>query len=203
MKSYLDTKIIDYKKDLSVITPENPQYEVKEIVSDLEVLTADTQEEVVEIKIEQAEQKIDLLEDIVEQDDLENSEELVEEIVEEIVEEYTTEITEVIEMVDYINEESEIVEDIVEDLKEDIDLLESIEDEINIDLETKEIKSEIVSAVDKVGLDTELIEDKVYIPIVVASPVEENVVTEEIVAPIKDAYDINLQGDKVLPPLFK
>ncbi len=198
LKSYLDEKIIDYKKDFSLFTPDSLQYEAKEVVGGLELLTADNKEEVVEIKIEQAEQKMDLIEEISEEDF---------DVVTEVVDEYTEEITSVIEMVDYIDDDSEIKEEMVEGLKADLDLLESIEDAADVNLESDEVKSEIVEAVDDVGLDTELIEDKIYfVPVeptidnVFEEIIEEELVLEETE---KMPYEVNIKGDKILPPLFK
>jgi len=190
LKSYLDGKIINYKKDFSLFTPDSPQYKSKEIIENLEVLTAGSKEEVVEIKIEQAEQKIDLIAVIVEEDI---------EVVTEIVNEYTEEITDAIEMVDYIEDDSVVKEEIVEGLKADLDLLESIEAEADVDLESGEVKSEIIDAVDEVGLDSDLIEDKVYIPVPIISLEEEVLKTEEL----KNLpYNVNVRGDKILPPLL-
>jgi len=66
LKNYMNEKIIAQKKNLSFALPDQPSYFAKEIISDVEILVADSETEVVEIKNEHGLSKVSEVEDMIE-----------------------------------------------------------------------------------------------------------------------------------------
>lgn len=64
LKNYIDEKIAVHKKDMSVVSPTSPLFELRPVLDELELLKAEDESELVQIKAEQVADKLAVVEEI-------------------------------------------------------------------------------------------------------------------------------------------
>ncbi len=192
LEQYVEEKILTQKKDLLVVLPQSPIYEVKEVVDDLELLTADDETDLIEIMADQVVEKLasaEELDESVEHEDLAS----------EVVEDYK----EVLDMIGELPEENKgLTEDIASDFAffEATDIISSgdfydLKSEVAKivgDEPVQSFPSEVVSPV---------LVDDTFNPEKVEDVVE--VVTSDPEQIIRGPYGVEIKGDKPLPPFLQ
>lgn len=119
LDQYVEEKILLQKKNLSLMLPDSPAYEIKEVVDELELLIAEDEIEEVKIISEQQLTKLSEVEDVLEQGDTE--------LAEQIVDEYKEEVNEMIQVIDSLDEKEVVLkEELIENIEEGIELLDAI-----------------------------------------------------------------------------
>ncbi|MBI2634635.1 FecR domain-containing protein [Candidatus Peregrinibacteria bacterium] len=96
LRKYLDEKISNHKKELNVILPDSPLYQMKTIINEMEMSAVDGNVEIAELKVEQAAERFADVEDMI--DSAETN------LVNEVIEQYTEEVTLAAEAVDAVEE---------------------------------------------------------------------------------------------------
>lgn len=112
LETYVEEKVFNQKKVLSLTSPDSEIYEAKEIVEELELLAVDEVEEVVEIKVVQALTTLSEVEEAIINED--------EELAVRVIDEYNEDLEEVIAIIEGSDEDAEVKEALTEDVIEAI-----------------------------------------------------------------------------------
>ncbi|MEK7085634.1 MAG: DUF5667 domain-containing protein, partial [Patescibacteria group bacterium] len=180
LKTYVESKILNQKKDLSVVLPDSPAYAAKKMLDEVELLSADTETELVQLKVDQAADKLAIAEDVKERGDAQ--------LALQVVDEYKQDMTGVAEMIDNLEEvKPEVKEEMAERVADNLDLLKTID-----------VAPAIVEVV---GAAPVAIEDEEDVS-------DENVLADDGKADepeiiIDGPYGVEIKGDKPLPPLLQ
>jgi len=116
LEAFVEDKIFSQKRDLSVVLPDSELYKVKEAMERLEMLTADSAEEAIFLRGDQASEKISIAQDALLLGD--------QEAAQKAVVEYKQKVDGVIAEV--ANGEQDVKDKVVDKVKEDVEQLESI-----------------------------------------------------------------------------
>ncbi|NIA01780.1 MAG: hypothetical protein GWP15_00170 [Nitrospirae bacterium] len=121
LEQYVEDKILLQKKNLSLVLPDSPSYEIKETVGELEILIADDVDEEIVVKSGQVLSKLSEAEDVLEKGD--------EELAMQIVGDYKDGVDNVIKVIDSIDDEEEkdLKNELIDDVEVGIKLLDEIE----------------------------------------------------------------------------
>lgn len=178
LKTYVDNKVLLQKKDLSVVLPDSPAYPAKEVLNEVELLSAADETELMHLKVDQAAEKLAIAEDVKEKGNLE--------LASQMVDEYKEDMTGVVDMIGQLAEtEPGVTEEMKEQVADNVDLLKAID----------------------VVFAQEIIEVEHIVAPVISEPVvitvEESDVAVEPEKTIEGPYGVDVQGDKPLPPLLQ
>ncbi len=132
---YVEEKILLQKKNLSLVLPDSPSYKAKEVINDLELLTAEDEQEALKLKSEQEFSKLSEAEEVFDKGD--------KELAAKIVDDYKTGVEEVKETIDSLNIEDEQQVVLKDELSNDVEKGSKLLDGINIEGLSEE---EIVNA---------------------------------------------------------
>jgi hypothetical protein len=187
LELYLEEKILIHKKNLSLVLPDSPSYQAKEVINELELSTAKDEEEALKLKTDQGLTKLSDAEDMIDRGDVESAK--------EIVDEYKEDVDEVIEVIDsldsYNDDEVLLKEELVKDVTKGFKLLDKMEEIVS--------DEEIIELADRFEEETigqEIIEEMKEDEIVEI----EAVVIEQFY--VDEEYGIRIEGDKPLSPLL-
>ncbi len=217
LKAYIDNKILAQKKDLSFTLPDSGAYVAREIVDDLELLTAKDDSEVLEIKQRQSTDKVAVLEDVMSKGDYE--------LASNILIEYKDDMQGVL---DIINSNSKatakVKEKIANDIATDLKLLDAASNVATPEIE--QVKGELVVIAQNAGIKP--VDALVVVPptsTIVVEPVivnDVNAVAADVAQPadgvsavtistpavsevseiIDGPFGVKIKGDKPLDPLL-
>ncbi|MEK7672592.1 MAG: FecR domain-containing protein [Patescibacteria group bacterium] len=194
---YVEDKLLAQKKYLSLSLPGAPEYEARKIVDSLELLRAGDKNELVQIKVDQANEKLSVVEDIKQAGN--------QELAQTVMDEYKADMKGLINILGDLNPaEKALSEDVVANVSRDIDVLEAID--VVSSGELIELKVDVAQAT---GVN-EIIEPAIvesgntYVQTVKETSVPETAVVQEYrPEEVTDGpYGVKLQGDKPLPPMF-
>ncbi len=148
LRVYVEDKVYIQKKNLSMIKPDAPSYEAKEIVDSLELLGAKEDGDLIGLKMDQAENKLSEIEDAMVSGDSE--------LAERVVEEYKKDMEEVATLIESAEEG---VKEQLEDA--DVDQVSENLKRAGVDMpEDEEVVVEISEVVDEEVTVYEKIKDK-------------------------------------------
>lgn len=180
LKIYVESKVLNQKKDLSVVLPDSPAYAAKKMLDEVELLSADTETELVQLKVDQAADKLAIAEDVKERGDSE--------LVSQIVDEYKQDMTGVSEMMDNLEEvKPEIKEEMEERMADNFDLLQVID--------VAPVIVEVTNVEPAVNEDDEDVASEVV--------AGDDSKADEPETVIDGPYGVEIKGDKPLPPLLQ
>lgn len=188
LEQYVVDKLFLQKKNLSLVLPDSPSYEIKEAVEDLEVLIAGDLDDEMIVKSEQGLSKLSEVEDALEKGDTD--------LAKQIVDGYKEDVDTVIKAIGSMSdaEEEVLKNELLDDVKVGIRLLDEIKElDTEIDIVTDYEIAEIVIEFDEVK------KDEVVVSIPIVNEVEPVVV--ELI--IEAEYGVIIEGDKPLSPLLK
>lgn len=179
LEQYVEDSILLQKKNLSLVLPDSPSYEIKEVVDDLELLVADDVEAEVIVKSEQSLTKLSEVEDALENGDTE--------LALQIVDEYKENVDDMIGVIGSISDEGDLKSELLDDVKAGISLLDEIEEvETGIKIVTDYEIIKIVIEFDDTSIEREVMEEiKKDEPVI-----------------IEAEYGVVIEGDKPLSPLL-
>lgn len=197
LESYIEDKVLAHKKYLSVVFPDSPIYETKEVVEELELLGASDDSELAVIRADQAIEKLALAEEAIGS----NGDVAM---VEKAISSYKEEMNDVVEIISSLSEENDQTKEkkdaLVERVNIDSNLLAAVEAEVEglKSAENTAVADPVSSAISVVPADSTsdstssaiLVEDDV-IPVIQAEPV------------VDGPYGVKIQGDKPLPPFLQ
>lgn len=190
LKTYISEKINSHKKDLGVVMPNSPVYVAVKVVDELQLLQADDDSEMAEIKLGQAVDKLATAEGIADNGDWA--------LASEVVDEYKEDVSSALKLIDDIDESDDKSkknkERLTEKASRDLALLGSIK--VLPD-------AGVVVAVPVVSATTAITTD---VPAISAVPEELVVDVEEDIQPeslIEGPYGVTIKGDKILSPLLE
>lgn len=184
LKNYAKDKILLQKKNLALVLPGSPSYQVKETVESLELLSADNNAEIAQVKHEQSLEKLSEAEEAVDKGDYETAS--------VAVESYKKNLSAVVTAVDSV-EESDLKENLVSQIEGSVKLL----DTINVVPETEvaQIKTEL-------GLENPAGDSTVAGNAVVDDTAQASAEPQLGVPETQETYGVTIEGDKPLPPLL-
>lgn len=190
LKNYVDAKVLVQKKDLSVAIPDTPNYDAKKILDEAQLVGANNEEDKVKLRVDQAADKLAMVEDIKAFGNTE--------LATKVVDDYKQDMTKVVEMVDDLPAgKSELKDEVSLKVADNIDLLKAI------DLVPQQKVEEVQRIVAPVIANQ--IESKVDVVIGGTEKIEV-VVHEVIIDPaevVDGPYGVQIQGEKPLPPLLQ
>ena len=143
LRVYVEDKILLYKKDSSLTE------ESDDVIEDLEILVANDEDEVAEVKLDQALDKLADVEDVLDEGDVEQASELVEKVGEDI----DVLIDEGVDIEDAFDIKENLQKELEEKIKEEEALVEEEEVIEDSEAEIEDIEDEVV--------------ESVYVPVVV------------------------------------
>lgn len=186
LEQYVEDSIFSQKKNLSLVLPDSPSYEIKKAVGDLELLVADNVGEEVIVKSEQGLTKLSEVEDALEKGDTE--------LALQIVDEYKLDVDDMIGVIDSIEigDDESLKTELVNDIRDGMELL----DEIKV----VETSQEFVSDLDIVDIVVEFEDSTIEREIVQEVKEDEAVHMEPEVVELD--YGVVIEGDKLLSPLL-
>lgn len=198
LREYLDNKVLMHQKDLSVIMPNSPLYEVKKVVDDVALVGIEDDTELVEKKLDQVAENLSVAEDatILGQP----------EVARAVVDDSKEELNSVVQMIDTLEEESPGV---VTTLVPKVDEVQQYLTVVSTD--SAESPTNVSTSVEPVATDisTEIVTDVVQsvpeipsitVPVPVSEPV--SVPVSEDTSIQKTEYGIYVKDDKPLPAGF-
>ncbi len=205
--AYVEGKVKVYRKDLSGVLPSSPLYGLKGKISDLELLFADNEAEVLAIKENNAEEKLAQVNDVISIGDYEKAGELAQE--------YKKEVSGVIDSIGEAEVSDSLVkEDLVKGIENNLDVYSSLDVVSTTDVKTISKKVEEV----KEGIESGEGEEAKNIAeenvggsgteeIDASTEESEEVVNEEkepTASPsvLEEKYGIRIEGDKPISPLL-
>jgi hypothetical protein len=179
LKQYLDNGILAHQKDLSLVLPDSPLYEVKQMVDNVALIGVSDKTELAEKKLEQLSDKLATAEDAAMLGQTQ--------VARETVDDSKKELAGVMEMINTIDSKvPEAKEDLVGKVSEVQQYLTAVSDEAAVATTT------VVSTETPVVVtNTEV----TPVGIVTTTPVEPTINTS-----VEDNYGVFIQGDKPLPP---
>lgn len=196
LKTYIDNKVLLQKKDLSLVLPDSPAYPAKEVLNEVELLSATNEAELMQLKVDQAAEKLSIAEDVKGKGNAE--------LASQIVDEYKKEMTGVVDLIDQLSETTpEVVAEMKEQVANNFDLLKAI-DVVPVQkiVEVEYIVAPVVSdgvKVEPVVATGSSVGNDESATVVESGPViepEPEMITE-------GPYGVMVKGDKPLPPLLQ
>lgn len=193
LEQYVEDKIMLQKKNLSLLLPDAPSYDIKETVEELEVLIADDLDAEMIVISEQGLAKLSEAEDALELGETE--------LAIQIVDDYKEDVDNTIKVIDSIDDadEEELKNELLDNVMDGMELLDEIKE---VDSETDMVSdyeiAEIVVEFDDASIEREVMQEVKEDEPVVIVPIVKEVEIEVVEA----EYGVVIEGDKPLSPLL-
>jgi len=190
LKQILDNKVLTHQKELSVIMPDSPLYQVKEVVDEVALAGISDSTELVEKKLDQVSEKLAVAEDAAVLGQTE--------VAKEVVDNSKEELGNVVEMIDTIEQSTP---ESVSTLTPKVDEVQQYLTAVSVAPVVVDIVTPVETVVNPELTTTVLTSVPTASMTEVATPVviEEEILDEDIK---KIDYDIYVKGEKILPSGF-